>query len=121
MPFVRIDIVKAKSREYKRTLLDCVHEGLVEAFGIDDDDRYQRICEIDGEDFERPPEKTDGYTLIELTIFPGRTAAQKEHAIRSITSGISESLGVSPKDIAIVMHEPPLENWGFAGRQKKGQ
>ncbi|MBQ4485401.1 MAG: tautomerase family protein, partial [Oscillospiraceae bacterium] len=32
-----------KDREYKKALADCVHEGLMEAFGIDDDDRYQRI------------------------------------------------------------------------------
>ena len=119
MPLVRVDIIKGKSKEYKKTLLDCIHEGLAGAFGIDDDDRFQRITEIDTEDFERSPEKTDDFMIIELTIFPGRTTAQKASAISSITANISERLGVSPKDVFIVINEPPLENWGFAGKQKQ--
>ncbi len=29
MPLVRIEMLKGKSSEYKKTLLDCVHEGLM--------------------------------------------------------------------------------------------
>ena len=46
MPLVRIELIKGKSAEYKRTMLACVHEGLVEALGIADWDRFQRIIEI---------------------------------------------------------------------------
>ena len=53
MPLVRIDMVKGKSPEYKKTVLDVVHEGLIEAFGIEDWDRFQRIVEIPKEDFEK--------------------------------------------------------------------
>ena len=35
MPLVRVEIVKGKSSEYKKTLLDCIHEALVEALHID--------------------------------------------------------------------------------------
>lgn len=118
MPLVRIEIIKGRSREYKKILMECIHEGLIEAFGIEDDDRFQRIIEIDREDFERSSDKTDDFMIIELTIFPGRTASQKAAAISSITSKISDKLRVSPKDIFIVMNEPPLENWGFAGHQR---
>ena len=118
MPLVRVEIIKGKSREYKKTLLDCIHEGLVEAFGIDDDDRFQRITEIDAEDFERSSDKTDDFMIIELTIFPGRTAEQKRNAIKAVTANISERLHVAPEDVFIVMNEPSLENWGFAGKQK---
>ncbi len=40
MPLIRIDIIKGKSREYKETLSDSVHEALIEAFGIEDWDRF---------------------------------------------------------------------------------
>ncbi|MBQ3919318.1 MAG: tautomerase family protein [Oscillospiraceae bacterium] len=118
MPLVRVEMIKGKDREYKKTLLDCIHEGLAEAFGIDDEDRFQRIYELDGEDFERASDKTDDFMIIELTIFPGRSTAQKGNAIRYITSKISERLQVSPRDIFIVINEPPMENWGFAGQQR---
>ena len=52
MPVVRIDIEKGKSKEFKKTLLDSVHEALIESLGIEDWDRFQRIVEIDKEDFE---------------------------------------------------------------------
>ena len=42
---------------------------------------------------------------------------QKARVIESITSNINERLSVVPEDIFIVIEEPPLENWGIAGRQ----
>ena len=118
MPLVRIEIIKGKDREYKKAIADCVHEGLMEAFGISDDDRFQRIIEIYDEDFERSSDKTDKFTMIELTIFPGRTKEQKAAAIRMITEKLTERLSIPATDVFIIMHELPLENWGFAGHQK---
>lgn len=118
MPLVRVEIVKGKSSEYKKTLLDCIHEALVEALHIEDWDRFQRIIEIKKEDFEFPESKTDNFIIIELTIFPGRTKEQKKNAIEKITAKITERLSIAPTDIFIVFSEPPLENWGMGGRQK---
>ena len=66
MPLVRIEMIKGKSREYKDKMLDCIHEGLVESIGIEDWDRFQRIVEIDKDDFETAPGKTDDFTIIEI-------------------------------------------------------
>ena len=46
MPLVRVDMIKGKSPEYKKTLFDCIHSGLVKSIGIEDWDRFQRIVEI---------------------------------------------------------------------------
>lgn len=118
MPLVRIDMVKGKSPEYKKTVLDVVHEGLIEAFGIEDWDRFQRIVEIPREDFEIPEGKTEDFLIIELTIFPGRTKEQKKAAISKITADLNNKLNIAPTDVFILINEPPLENWGMAGQQK---
>ena len=118
MPLVRIDMVAGKSPEYKKIVLDTVHEGLMEALGIEDWDRFQRIVEIPKEDFELPVGKTDNFMLIEITIFPGRTKEQKKAAIYKITAELSNRLNIAPTDVFILMNEPPLENWGMAGQQK---
>ena len=55
MPLVRIEMKNGKSKEYKKMILDCVHSGLVEAFGIEEWDRFQRIIEIDKDDFVSGP------------------------------------------------------------------
>ena len=118
MPLVRVDMIKGKSPEYKKTVLDCIHAGLMESIGIEDWDRFQRIVEIPGDDFETAPEKTDNFMIIELTLFPGRTKEQKGDAIKAITSRLGDGLGIAPTDVFIVINEPPLENWGMGGVQK---
>ena len=117
MPLVRVDMIKGKSREYKAAVLGCIHEGLEAALGIADWDRFQRIVEIDRQDFEAQG-KTDDFMMIELTLFPGRSKEQKGNAIRLITEKLCGKLSIAPTDIFIVINEPPLENWGFGGVQK---
>jgi 4-oxalocrotonate tautomerase family enzyme len=119
MPLVRIEIIKGKSAEYKKSLLGCIHEGLMESIGIADWDRFQRIIEIDRADFETAPEKTDQFMIIEITMFQGRTKEQKKALIETVTRRLGERLGILPTDIFIVIQEPPNENWGLGGRQRE--
>jgi phenylpyruvate tautomerase PptA (4-oxalocrotonate tautomerase family) len=70
VPHVRIEIVKGRSLEERRRLLQAVHDALMEAFRIPDDDRTQRIVEHEPENFEIPPGSSNHYTLIEITAFP---------------------------------------------------
>lgn len=118
MPLVRVDLIEGKTNEYKKTLLDCIHEGLMDSIDIPDWDRFQRIVEIPREDFETAPGKTNQFMIIELTLFPGRSREQKGNAIARITSLLNERLGIAPTDVFIVIHEPPFENWGMGGKQK---
>jgi phenylpyruvate tautomerase PptA (4-oxalocrotonate tautomerase family) len=55
VPHVRIEIVKGRSLEKRRRLLQAVHDALMEAFRIPYDDRTQRIVEHEPENFEIPP------------------------------------------------------------------
>ena len=118
MPLVKINLIKGKSPEYKKTVFDCVHQGLIEALGISDWDRFQRIIEFDRTDFEAPAEKSDNFMIIELTLFPGRTKEQKKAAVEIITAKLVEALSIAPEDVFIIISEPPFENWGMAGKQK---
>ena len=118
MPLVKMNLIKGKSAEYKKTVFDCVHQGLIESLGISDWDRFQRIIEFDRADFEAPAEKSDNFMIIGLTLFPGRTKEQKKAAIEIITEKLVEAFSIAPEDIFIIISEPPLENWGMAGKQK---
>ena len=113
MPLVKIELLKGKSAEYKKTLLESVHKGLVESLGIEDWDRFQRIIEYDKADFEFPDFKSDNFMIIELTIFPGRTSEQKQCAITAIKNNLSSNLKIDPKDVFIVINDPPRENWSI--------
>ena len=118
MPVVEVNMLKGKSAEYKKTVLDCIHDALVTTIGIEDWDRFQRINEYDKDDYEFPSFKSDNFMIIELKFFPGRTREQKGRLIEEITSTLKSSLSVEPSDVFIVIDEPPLENWGIGGKQK---
>ena len=118
MPLVRVDIIKGKSASYKKEMLSCIHDALVEALGIEDWDRFQRIVEIDREFFETAPGKSDCFTIIELTLFPGRTKEQKRAVIEGITEKLHGVLAIPKEAVFIIINEPPFDNWGLGGKQK---
>lgn len=118
MPLVRIEIIKGKAPVYKKTLLDAVHTALVNAVHIEDWDRFQRLYEIDNELFERSESKTDKFTMIELTMFPGRTKEQKAKIYEEIVKQLHERLEIEATDVFVIINEPPNENWGLAGKQR---
>ena len=120
MPLVKIETIKGKSSEYKKSLLDTIHDALVKSLGIEEWDRFQRIIEYDKDNFETPEGKTDDFMIIELTLFPGRSKTQKKAVIETITSDLNSNLGIASTDIIIVINDPPMENWGLAGKQLGG-
>ncbi len=119
MPLVRVEIIKGKSVEYKKNLLDGVHAALMNAIQIEDWDRFQRLYEIEDEFFERSESKTDKFTMIEITMFPGRTKEQKAKIYEEIVKELYERLEIPATDIFIVLNEPVNENWGLAGKQRE--
>jgi phenylpyruvate tautomerase PptA (4-oxalocrotonate tautomerase family) len=114
MPLVRIEIIKGRTAAERKRLLDAVHAALVEAFGIPDDDRTQRVVEHDPAYFEIPPGASERYTLIEITAFPGRSATAKRRLYEAIVRNLDRA-GVPSTDISVVLHEPPMQNWGIQG------
>ena len=121
MPLVKIEMIEGKSPEYKKLIFDTVHNALVNSLGIEEWDRFQRIIEYDKESFEIPEGKTNDFMIIELTIFPGRSKEQKKAAIETIAFDLNSKLGIALTDIFIVINDPPMENWGLAGKQLGGE
>lgn len=119
MPLVRIEIEKGKTLEYKKELLDGVHTALVNAIHIEEWDRFQRLTEFDPECFEKSDSKTNKFTLIEITMFPGRTKEQKARIFNEIVTELRNRLGIDATDVFITIHEPPNEDWGLAGKQRE--
>jgi len=110
MPLVRVEVLEGRSADEKRRLLDAVHDALVEAFGIPDDDRTQRLVEHEAAAFEIPQGAGDRYTLIEITAFPGRSGGDKRRLYEGIVRNLGDE-GVPATDILIVLdgHPDPVE------------
>jgi phenylpyruvate tautomerase PptA (4-oxalocrotonate tautomerase family) len=69
MPLVRLEVRQGPSATQKQALLDAAHAALVEALGIPDQDRIQRIVEHTREDFELPPASSDNFVLVDVMMF----------------------------------------------------
>ena len=116
MPLIRIEIYKGKSKAYKKAIMDGVHSALVSAFKIPEDDRNQRIYELDEENFERRSNKTTNFTIVEITAFKGRSLKAKQNLYREIFQNLKSDPGIEESDILIYLNEPELENWGIKGK-----
>lgn len=114
MPLVKISIRKGRSDSEKKKLLDLVHSSLVDSFKIPDSDRVQRIYEFNDDEFEIPSDRTNKFTIIEITIFPGRSLETKKKLYKLIFYQL-EKLGYQDNDAVVVLHEPELNNWGVRG------
>ncbi|MGL4849031.1 MAG: tautomerase family protein [Clostridium sp.] len=115
MPLVKVEILKGKSKEYKKGILDGIHNALIQEFKIPDEDRIQRLYELDEENFEFSTNKTKNITLIELTIFEGRSSEAKSRLYKSIVYNLNKNCNINGDDIIIVLQEPPMDNWGIKG------
>ena len=61
-----------------------------------------------------PPDKGENYTLVEITLFAGRSLQAKRAMYKAIVRRF-EALGIAASDVIIVLNEVPLENWGIRG------
>jgi phenylpyruvate tautomerase PptA (4-oxalocrotonate tautomerase family) len=114
MPLIRVEIREGWSPAEKAGLLDAMHAAAVEALRIPDEDRTQILTEHPAEDFEIPPGKGERFTLVEITMFAGRSLDAKRRLYRAVVTNLPR-LGIPPSDVLIVLHDVPLENWGILG------
>jgi phenylpyruvate tautomerase PptA (4-oxalocrotonate tautomerase family) len=110
MPLVRVSRRQGFTAAENQRLLGAVHAALVEAFKIPETDRHQQLLELDAAHFEIPPERGLAYTLVEITAFPGRSLAAKRVLYQALARRC-EAAGVPPRDLFVVLLEPPLESW----------
>lgn len=114
MPLAKIEVRKSRSAAEIAALIEAVYQAQREALKVPEGDRQIRYIEYKPEHFAVPPGKTENYTLVEITLFPGRSLDAKRILYRSIVRRFGE-LGIVPTDIFIVLNEPPLDNWGIQG------
>jgi phenylpyruvate tautomerase PptA (4-oxalocrotonate tautomerase family) len=99
-------------------LSDAIHSCVVEALQFPLDKRAHRFFPMDRADFFIPggQDRTDRYTIIEISLFEGRTVAARKELIRLLFERINAAVQISPADIEITITETPRHNWGFRGR-----
>ena len=100
----------------KKQLSDTLHTCVVEAFQYPDNKRAHRFFELEPEDFYYPQGRTDRYTIIEISLFEGRSMAAKKYLYQLLFERFEKELSISPTDLEITITETPLHNWGIRGK-----
>ncbi len=114
MPVAKIEVRRSWPPEKQQRLIEALHAAMLDALKIPESDRQIRFVEHRPEHFAVPPGATDNYTLVELSMFPGRSLEAKRNLYQGIVKRFGE-IGIEPKDIFIVLNEVPRENWGIRG------
>ncbi len=114
MPVAKIEVRRSRPPEAVAAIIDAVYQAQREALKVPEGDRQIRYIEHKPEHYAVPPSKSENYTFVEILLFPGRSMDAKRALYKSIVRRFGE-LGITPADVFIVVHEPPLENWGIRG------
>ena len=121
MPLARITMIKGKSPEYLAALSQAVHASLVEAYGMDDRDRFQIIEEVEAgrlifsRDYAGGPRSGD-LILIGIESMP-RTKEMKEAFYKRLVEHLGKAPGVRPEDVFVCLSDR-LAFGGFLVRQR---
>jgi phenylpyruvate tautomerase PptA (4-oxalocrotonate tautomerase family) len=120
MPLVTLTVRKPKSAEFKAKVLDAVHACLVSS-GVPDTDKFQRVLELDADDFRFDPgypdvagARTEDFVLIEILWSVGRSVKVKKKLLAELVERL-RAAGLDPENAMVVFKETSWENWAFAG------
>jgi phenylpyruvate tautomerase PptA (4-oxalocrotonate tautomerase family) len=114
MAQVKIFGLRERLAPRRTALSDAIHACIVEALAFPADKRFHRFIPLAAEDFIHPPDRSDDYTIVEISLFEGRSVAAKKRLIALLYERLAP-LGIAPADLEITIVETPRHNWGIRG------
>ena len=121
MPLLTLTVRKPKTPAFKSAVLGAVHAALV-ASGVPEKDRFQRVLELDADDFRYDGEypdlaspRTEDFVLIEILLSVGRSVKVKRKILADIMAGVSRDPRLDPEHVMVCFKETQWENWAFGG------
>jgi phenylpyruvate tautomerase PptA (4-oxalocrotonate tautomerase family) len=120
MPLVTLTVCKPKPAAFKATVLDAIHAALI-SVGVPETDRFQRVLELDAEDFrfdanypDAASPRSDDFVLIEILWSVGRSVKIKRNLLASLMQRLQVT-GLNTEHVMVCFKETTWENWSFAG------
>src|ERR1700758_164064 len=99
MPLVTLTVREGRSSEFKSAVFSAVHSALV-ASGVPEKDRFQRVLELNADDFRFDTEypdlaspRNDDFVLIEILLSVGRSVKVKKQILAHLMAGLAKAPG----------------------------
>lgn len=120
MPLVTITVRKPKPSAFKTAVLDAVHAALVSS-GVPATDKFQRVIELDADDFRFDPtypdlktKRNEDFVLIEILWSVGRSVKVKKKLLDELIGSLATA-GFDAENVMVCFKETSWENWSFGG------
>lgn len=114
MPSTRIETTAGWIAE-PAALIAAVQDAIVEGIRIPAGDRDIRLLEYPAHSFAAPHGKGLRYTVVELSMFTGRSLDAKRRLYAAVATAF-ERFGLPASDLKVIVHDVPRENWGLGGK-----
>jgi phenylpyruvate tautomerase PptA (4-oxalocrotonate tautomerase family) len=115
MAQVKIYGLREHLRPVQAALSDAIHSCVVEALEFPANKRAHRFFQLEAEDFYFPASASARYTIIEISMFEGRSIEAKKQLIRLLFARVCKQADRLPNEVEVTITETPRYNWGFRG------
>ena len=116
MSQIKIYGLKDPLKSHQAHLSSAIHRAVVEALTYPVDKKFHRFIGLDQSEFIFPADRSSRYTIIEISMFEGRSVEAKKLLIKLLFQYIEQDVGIAPQDVEITIFETPKHNWGIRGQ-----
>ena len=100
---------------HRDALSDAIHGAVMAALDYPAEKRFHRFVGLDDGDLRHPDDRGADYTIVEISMFEGRSDDAKRALIRELFARIQAEVGIAPHSVEITITETPRVNWGIRG------
>lgn len=116
MSQIKIYGLKDSLKNHQTNLSSAIHRAVVEALAHPVDKKFHRFIGLDQSEFIFPADRSSNYTIIEISMFEGRSIEIKKSLIKLLFKYIEQDTGFTPQDVEVTIFETPKYNWGIRGQ-----
>src|SRR5262245_19866890 len=116
MAQVKVYGLAERLRPIRAALSDAIHGCVVEALDYPPDKRFHRFFPLEAEDFVHPDDRGAAYTIVEISMFEGRSVEARKRLVGLLFERLQRESGLRPTALEITSTETPRHNWGMRGR-----
>ena len=115
MAQIKIYGLKSSLSEKASSLSSAIHNAVVEALAYPPDKKFHRFIGLEKSEFIFPPDRGENYTIIEISMFEGRSTEAKKSLVHLLFANIAREAGIDPHSVEITIFETPKQKWGIRG------
>ena len=88
MAQVKVYALRATLARHRMALSEAIHASVMEALSYPREKRFHRFIALEPEEFVFPADRCEQYTIIEISLFAGRSVAAKKALITALCAHI---------------------------------